>query len=374
VIDIQGNRRRATLEDSIQLYKLAQTSPYLDMVASSMVVPGDVSMETATSEQLAECLTLTDMPLTTNPCSRKNARETIDMAAMVWGSREEATETPVSIVSVNPLSPLTYGPDAAGGLMEFARSGQALLVSSMVMAGLNGPVTLAGTAIIEMAESLTGIVLAQLVRPGTPCVFGGTSSSADLRYGSPIIGSPELIKLMGISTQMARFYDLPCRYGGGLTDAHYPDMQAGIESAMAIALSSISGVHFMHQACGILGTYMSMNLEKFVIDEEIGGYIKNVLQPVEISDETLALDSIKEVGGGGNFLTDPLTAERCRTEFFLPKMAQRINYPDWVQNGKRDVVAVAAEHIRSRLESYVKPDIDHGVEKDLFDYIQSVSN
>lgn len=371
VIDIHGNRRRSTMDDSSLLYKLVQTSPYLDMVASSMVVPGDIPAERATSEQLARCLSLTDLPLTTNPCSRKSARETVDMAAIVWGSREAVTESPVSIVSVNPLSPLSYGPEAAGGLIEFARAGQALLISSMVMAGLNGPVTLAGTAVIEMAESLSGTVLAQLVRPGVPCVFGGTSSSADLRHGSPIIGSPELIKLMGISTQMSRFYGLPCRYGGGLTDAHFPDMQAGIESALAIALSSISGVHFMHQACGILGTYMSMNLEKFVIDEEIGGYVKNVLQPVEISDVSLALDSIKSVGGGGNFLTDPLTAARCRTEFFMPRLAQRINYYEWEKKGKKDVVAMASEHVNERLKSYVKPDLDPSVVKDLFHYSQT---
>lgn len=172
IIDHQGSRRRAVLDDSIALYKLAQTSPYLDMVASSMVFPEDLPPESASAEELAMCLIMTDMPLTTNPCNRKSARENLDMTAMVWGSQQAVMDNPVSIVSVNPLSPLTYTSEAAGGLIEFARSGQALLISSMIMAGLTGPITLAGSAVIEIAESLAGIVLAQLIRPGTLCVFG----------------------------------------------------------------------------------------------------------------------------------------------------------------------------------------------------------
>lgn len=153
---------------------------------------------------------------------------------------------------------------------------------------------------------------------------------------------------------MARFYRLPCRYGGGLTDAHFPDMQAGFESALAIVLSSISGVHFMHQACGILGTYMSMNLEKFVLDEESGGYMKNIFKPVEITEETLGLEAIKSVGNGGNFLCEPMNAERCRSEFYISRLNQRMTYDEWERRGRKGVVAVASQHVQHRLESYVK--------------------
>ncbi|MCP4119780.1 MAG: hypothetical protein GY737_31150 [Desulfobacteraceae bacterium] len=369
IVDAAGDSRAATMADADNLCKLVQTSPHLDMIASSMVPPKDIDPGTATAELLAACFTMSDMPVTTNPCSRENAIETLEMASIVWGSREAATASPVSIVSINPTSPLTYTPEAAGGLIELARGGQALLISSMVMAGLSGPITLAGTAVLEMAESLAGIVLAQLVNPGVPCVFGGTSCSADLRFCSASIGSPELVKLMAISTQMSRYYGLPCRYGGGLTDAHFPDMQAGIESSLNIALSLASGAHYMHQACGILGSYTEMSFEKFVLDEEIGGMVKRAVSPVEISDETLALDAIDRVGCGGSFLMEPMTAKRCRTEFFMPKVSVRETYEKWNGNGRADVIKAAEKHVKDRLAAYVKPDIDPAVEKDLKAYI-----
>jgi trimethylamine--corrinoid protein Co-methyltransferase len=371
VIDAQGIRRSATSEDCDHFCKLAQTSPHLDMAASSMVIPEDLPAKTATAEMLASCFTLTDMPLTTNACTRENALETAEIAAIVWGNKEAVTEKPVSIVSVNPLSPLTYTPEAAGGLIEFARQGQALLISSMVLAGISGPVTLAGAIVTEMSESLAGIVLAQLARPGAPCVFGGTSSSADLRLGSSVIGTPELIQFMSVSTQMAQFYGIPCRYGGGLTDALTPDIQAGAESAMAIALSMVSGVHYMHQACGILGTYTAMSFEKFVIDEEIGGFMKRALQPIEITDETLGLDVIHRNAETGTFLYDQATLDRCRTEFFMPNLAQRTSYSNWVDSGRPEIVAIASKYVQKRLQDYEKPETDSAVEKELQDYIQS---
>lgn len=374
IVDAAGDSRAATMADAENLCKLVQTSPHLDMVASSMVPPKDLNAKTAMAELLASCFTMTDLPLTSNPCSRENVIESIEMASIVWGSREAATASPVSIVSVNPTSPLTYTPEAAGGLIELARGGQALLISSMVMAGLSGPITLAGTAVLEMAESLAGIVLAQLVNPGVPCVCGGTSCSADLRFCSASIGSPELIKLMSISTQMARYYGLPCRYGGGLTDAHFPDMQAGIESTLNIALSLVSGAHYMHQACGILGSYTEMSFEKFVLDEEIGGMVKRAISPVEISDETLALDAIDRVGCGGSFLMEPMTAKRCRSEFFMPKVSIRETYEKWNSNGRADITKAAEQHVKDRLAAYVKPDIDPGIEKDLKAYIAAKAN
>ncbi|MCG8473729.1 MAG: trimethylamine methyltransferase family protein [Desulfobacterales bacterium] len=366
ITDADGTQRSATLGDFENLCKLAQTSPYLDMSASSMVSPVDLS----TAELLATTLRLTDLPLTGNPCSRENAVELLEMASIVWGGKEVVTQSPVAIVSINPTSPLTYGPEAAGGIIELARGGQALLISSMVMAGLSGPITLAGTAVIEMAESLAGIVLAQLVRPGTPCVCGGTSCGADLRYCSAAIGSPELLKMMHIATEMARYYKLPCRYGGGLTDAHIPDTQAGMESALSMGLSLGAGVHYMHQAFGILGGYTAMSLEKFVIDEELAGTIKRALEPVEVTDETLCLDSISRVGSGGSFLMEPMTAMRCRSEFFIPKIACRLNHEKWKEAGGQDLMKMAEAHVQERLAAYQKPHMDEATEKALTKYLE----
>jgi trimethylamine--corrinoid protein Co-methyltransferase len=210
VIDANGERRNATMDDQDTFCKLVQTSAYLDFTAGSMAVPSELPSVVANSQMLASCFTLTDKPVIANPCTRENGQEIVDMATIVFGSKALIEKAPVTIVSINPFSPLSYTEETSAGLITFARHGQALLISSMVLAGISGPVNIASTAVIEMSESLAGIVLAQLVHPGVPCVCGGTSCAGDLRTGGVYLGGPEMLQLMAISTQMAAFYRLPC--------------------------------------------------------------------------------------------------------------------------------------------------------------------
>jgi trimethylamine--corrinoid protein Co-methyltransferase len=374
VIDANGERRNANMDDQDTFCKLVQTSAYLDFTAGSMAVPSELPSVVANSQMLASCFTLTDKPVIANPCTRENGQEIVDMATIVFGSKALIEKAPVTIVSINPLSPLSYTEETSAGLITFARHGQALLISSMVLAGISGPVNIASTAVIEMSESLAGIVLAQLVHPGVPCVCGGTSCAGDLRTGGVYLGGPEMLQLMAISTQMAAFYRLPCRYGGNLTDAFSINFQAGSESALAMATSLMCGVHFMHQACGIMGAYSAISFEKFVLDEETCGLMKRALRPLEISDESINLDLIARVGSGGNFMMTPETAEQCRTAFFPAQIARKSAYEEWRQKDLGDTIHLAGEHFEKRLESYAKPDIDPAIEKDLEKYVETKMN
>jgi trimethylamine--corrinoid protein Co-methyltransferase len=354
--------------------KLVQTSPYLDLVAGSMAIPAELSARAATASMLASCFTLTDMPVMANPCSRENGLEIVEMAAIAWGGEAAINNAPVTIVSVNPLSPLSYTAEAAGGLITFARHGQALLISSIVLAGISGPITIAGTVVMEMTESLAGIVLAQPIKPGVPCVCGGTSCAADLRTGGVYLGGPELLQLMAISTQMARHYGIPCRYGGNLTDSFSLNVQAGNESALALSTGLLSDVHFVHQACGILGAYSAISFEKFVLDEEVCGLMKRALYPVDISEENIGLDLIERVGAGGNYMMTDETLMHCRTGFFPSCLAQRGTYEEWREKDLGDTARIAAKHVEERLEAYLKPDNDPTMEKDIERYLAAKLN
>ena len=266
---------------------------------------------------------------------------------------------------------MSYGDDTLGGLIEFARQGQALLISSMVLAGISGPITIAGTAVLELTECLAGIVLAQLIAPGIPCVCGGTSCASDMRTGGVNLGGPEFLQLMAISTQMAAHYGIPCRYGGGLTDSFSVNIQAGIESALAVGASLFSGIHFMHQACGILGAYSAISFEKFVVDEEICGMARHAVRPLEITEESIGLELIERLGPGGNYLMQPETARQCRTAFYPGRLNVRSPYETWEAKDMGNVPARAARTVQERLESYTKPDIDPAIEKDLRAYARN---
>jgi trimethylamine--corrinoid protein Co-methyltransferase len=183
------------------------------------------------------------------------------------------------------------------------------------------------------------------------------------------IGAPELSKNINYTAQMGNFYKLPTRSGGGLTDALYPDAQAGVESAIAIYTAARNGINFILHAAGILGSYIAMSFEKFLIDEEACGMVRKMLQPIAITDETIDIETICKVGPGGQYLTNPKTFKLCRTEFFIPDLMVRSNYDAWSASGKKKVHEVADVKLTQRLAKYEKPDIDSGIEKDLTEYV-----
>jgi trimethylamine---corrinoid protein Co-methyltransferase len=169
---------------------------------------------------------------------------------------------------------------------------------------------------------------------------------------------------------MAQFYNLPARSGCAVTDAHFPNAQAGFESALNLYVALQNGSHFILHAAGILGSYKAMSFEKFIIDEEVCSQILESLKPVPITDESIDLDLIKEIGIGGNYLTHPKTYEQCRTAFYLSNLVNRNGFSDWQEDGAKHITDKAAEIVNERMSAYVKPDIDPQVEKDLLTYIQ----
>ena len=370
VMDADGTQRPATLEDYTDFCKLIQTSPHIDMNGWMMVEPADMPHDTVHLDMNLANMTLCDKPFIGSPVSRQGARDGIEMAKILWGGEEALGDKTVSVSLINSLSPLQFSDEMIGSLIELARNNQACVVASLIMAGGSGPVTLDGVLALQNAEILAGITLAQLVRPGAPVVFGSTSSAMDMRTGGLSIGAPELSKNIHLVTQMARFYKLPCRSGGGLTDALAVDAQAGVESALALSTAARSGVNFILHACGILGSYIAMSFEKFLVDEETCGLVRSMFKPLAVSDESIDLDMIKQVGIGGQYLTHPKTFQLCRTEFHMPDLMARQNPEAWAKAGKPSIDQVAEPKVFQRLNDYIKPAIDPDIEKALRQYVE----
>jgi trimethylamine--corrinoid protein Co-methyltransferase len=369
IISSDGRKRNATMQDYDNFCKLVQTSKYIDMNGFMMVEPSDIPPQTAHLDMLLSSIVLCDKPFMGSPVSKEGARDAIEMAGLVWGGKDKIKDTPVTVSLINSLSPLQFSEEMAGALIEMARYGQACVLASLAMAGASGPVELAGILAMQNAEILAGLTLAQLVRPGVPIIYGSTSSPMDMRTGGLSIGAPELSMIVSCTAQMARFYHLPSRSGGGLTDANFPDAQAGIESAMALITAVRNGINFILHACGILGAYVAMSYEKFIIDEELCGMLKKLIESIEISDESLDLATIKEVGIGGNYLTQPKTFELCRTAFFLPELMTVQDFDGWQSKGGKRTDERASDLLNKRLANYEKPDIDPAIESELSEYV-----
>jgi trimethylamine--corrinoid protein Co-methyltransferase len=201
-------------------------------------------------------------------------------------------------------------------------------------------------------------------------LYGTATSNVDMRSASPAIGSPESALSIGVCAQLARHYGLPCRGGGGLTDSHLPDAQANYERTQTLLISALSGINFMLHGLGMLDSYLTTCYEQFVLDMEIVAMIRHLLRPLEITDETLALDTIDAVGPGGFFLDAPHTLRHYRQAHFMPRLSVRQFHDQWAAEGGSNAAQRANALCREMLASYVKPPIDAAVEGRVVEFVE----
>jgi trimethylamine--corrinoid protein Co-methyltransferase len=175
--------------------------------------------------------------------------------------------------------------------------------------------------------------------------------------------------IIAAHAQLARFYGIPCRAGGSLTDACYPDAQSGFESMMGLLTTVASGVDFVLHAAGILAAYIAFSYEKFVLDDEMCGMVRHLQAGFEVSPETLAFDAIAAVGCGGNYLQQKHTIKRCRTEFYGPAVSDRAGLSHWVESGGEDAVDRAKTRWQKLLEAHEDPPMDADARRLLDTYL-----
>lgn len=376
VRDLDGRRRPGTLADLENFARLSQLSPDVHVVARKAVEAQDVPVAVRHLVCWQSVLTLTDKPAQSGFVGgRAEAEDVLQMLAIVFGGEQAIDGRPVAHCSVNANSPLLYDTPMLESLLLFARYGQPVLISPFVMAGVTGPATLAGALAQHNAEVLAGVALAQLVRPGTPVLYGTASSNVDLRNAAPAIGSPESAVSIAVCAQLARHYGLPCRGGGALTDSPLPDAQSHYERMMTLLISVLSGVHFLMHGLGILESYLTLSYEQFVLDLELIGMVRQVVRPLDISADTLALETIQAVGPGGHFLETEHTLRHYRQAHFLPQISVRRPYEQWQTEragagGPLDATQRANEHCRQLLARYVEPEMASGTADALHRFVE----
>jgi trimethylamine--corrinoid protein Co-methyltransferase len=365
IIEPSGEKRDANLKDVQNFCKLVQTSKHLDFNSSMVVQPGDVPQDTAHLDILLSTLLLTDKPIMGSSVSEAAARDSLKLAQMIWGHTTE----PVMISLVDSLSPLQYAAEMVDAILIFAEAGQPLIIHSACNLGITGPITIAGSLVISNATTLAGTCLAQLIHPGTPIVYGLGGSPTEMKTGGYVNGSPEDAKHTAIATAMGRYYNIPCRSQGALTESFGLDYQAGMESAMMLTTAALSGVHLSLHACGTYGSMIAMSYEKFIADEDLCGALKKLMKPVEFTEDAYAMDLIKELGTSGNYLIQMHTVNRCRDEFFRPDLSHQKVHNEWIEMEPRDITQRAGKLLKKRLAEYEKPEIDPQLEKDLVQYV-----
>jgi trimethylamine--corrinoid protein Co-methyltransferase len=369
VSDLDKGRRESTLDDFINFVKLTQSSSNQDLTGGLMAEPNDIPFERRGAEMLYAAIRYSDKPFMGGTLGAEAAEETIAAASIVFGSREELANKPPFISILCSRSPLAYDEKMLSSMMTYARAGLPQLVSVLAIAGATGPVTLEGTLVVQNAEILAGITLVQLVRAGAPLVYAGQSTSAAMRYGTLSIGSPEMAVITAATAQMARFYNLPSRSGGALTDSKICDSQAGSESMMGQLMATLSGINFVLHSAGILESYMVASYEKFILDDEICGMCKRIKKGGNITEDRLAVDLISQVGPDGEFLTNEHTFRNFRAEFYQPGLEERSSFSAWQNSGAMSIDNRANAKWKKILENYTEPELPGEVERDLRQFV-----
>ncbi len=350
VLDLEGRRHPATLEDLIDLTRLQ------DGLANLHVMHGIVNPQDIPQPGFDRILYANVVPNTTRNyysqgTGAKSIRDQVDMAAVQLGSSEEFARRPNFTIVVCMISPLLQPAMRLEELMACAELGVPVYVEVDAQLGGTGPVTIAGTLVEQCANVLTGIVLAQVLRPGLPCIFAIASGSFDMSTGNYSGGSPEAAVLHAATAQMARFYDLPFQGGTGI-DATIPDAQAGYERALQVLTNALAGTNFIHLSIGMIEQMLLASYEQCVIDDEILGAAFHIAKGLEVSGETLAVDAIKEVGPGGQFLDHPHTLRHFRQVNWFAKLTCRQKWDNWQASGGKSMRERAGERARHILDTH----------------------
>ena len=346
--------RPSTLLDLYDTCRLSDKLEYIHQFGQT-VIPTEISDLEEHDLNVAYVLsTGTEKPFEMTFNRARNIRSAVEMFDMVLGGEGRFAQKPFCTFGGCPIvSPLRFGKDSLDLLVETSRLGLINDIAIAPQAGATAPAPLAGTLAQVTAEGLACLTIVNIIRPGCPMSFAIWPFISDLRTGSFSGGSGEEALIVAAAVQVGKYYNLPTTVPSSMTDSKIPDAQAGYEKGISAVLAGLAGANRVLESAGMLGSLMGCSFEALVIDNDMLGMVQRVIRGIEVTDETLSLDVIKEVAmGQGHYLGHPQTLERMQSEFLYPKLADRTAPGTWEQDGSRDMLERAHETARDILSTH----------------------
>ncbi len=289
-------------------------------------------------------------------------KKLVEMVELV-AEAEDVTNKNLVTMYNEPVSPLYLRRETTESLLEWTRAGLPLISSPMPDMGATGPMTIAGTAALGLAESLGGIVIGELNNPGTPMLMGALPVPMDMRLGSHCYYLPERVFYQSFTGQWARMYDLPVFGTGGIADSFGSDFQLGSETTISLWASILAGQNLIHDL-GVIGSGFRNSLEVLTALDEIGGMVKRVTEGFDVNADTLALDVIDEVGHGGTYLSEPHTRKYGESELFMADLLKKREQEQWHPDVAMDAAHERTERLIDEAEPKpLPPDVDEQLQE-----------
>jgi trimethylamine--corrinoid protein Co-methyltransferase len=362
-------RRIATKKDLEDASRLADALENIDFLMG-LIIPQDVNQKIWDRHSAQAKLHSTMKHSFTGALGAEGAKDVLKMASLVAGGDKELEMSPLFSFILCTVSPLTQDARNTETAIELAKHKAPIIFACESISGGTAPVTLAGTLVQQNAEVLSANLIAQLVSPGTPVIYGAVSSPMDMRNGSIVLGVPE-VALLGVAvTQIAQHYGIPLYSMAGITDSKIPDAQAAYEKALQQVLVGLAGGNLIHNAAGMLDKMITGSLEQMVIDNEVIGMVKRIMRGIEVNSDTLATEVIDKVGPGGNFLGEKHTRTHYQREHNLTRLSDRNTREAWEKAGRRDVVQRAKEIVREKLRDHHVEPLDASIVRGLEEIVK----
>jgi trimethylamine--corrinoid protein Co-methyltransferase len=357
--------RPGRLADAADVARLAHVTAAVDFQGDA-VEPLDLPEDVRTRRTTHARLTLSDKSTEWIASVDEDLDDAVAINEILFGA--DWASAPRALAILNTSSPLQIAGETARLLLRWARLGQPLCVTACVMGGTTGPATPAGTLVVQHAEVLATLVLGQAAAEGSPFMYGGLSTLADLRTGAATFGTPAFADMAEASVRLAQLCGLPVRAGAAVTDAHVPDAQAAQESALGLAAGMGAGADFIMQGAGVLSSFNIMSLEKLVMDDELITMLRAAAAPAATDAEALAEDIVAAVGPAGSYLGQAHTRRHAR-DHLRPTILVREALERWQATGGEDLRAAASAEVARRLDAYEPPDdLDATVRRQLDAY------
>ena len=312
----------------------------------------------------------TTKPVMVTPYSPRGADKIIQMASLIKGGIDKLRKEPLIFMYIESTPPLeNRKKEDINILMKTAKLSLPVVYTPCIQAGATSPVTLAGTLAQSFAESLTGLVITQLSNKGAPFILGIISTVMDMRTGVMAYGAPEFSILNAASAQLAHYYNLPFFGTGGCSDSKLPDEQAAIEATSSMLMAMLAGTNLIHDI-GYIEGGVTGSLEMVVILDEVFSMLNRIVRGIDVDDETLAFDVIRDVGPGGHFLSHKHTLKHVSSEHWLPQLIDRRKYNAWRKEGAKDLLTRAREKLKKILSEHEPEPLPSDVLKDIKELVK----
>jgi trimethylamine--corrinoid protein Co-methyltransferase len=368
VRDLDNTRRYGSLQDLNNFHKLAYMLPALHSSSSICCEPMEIPVPKRHLHIIHSALKHSDKPFMGIVTSKERAEDVMKMAGIVFGD-DYVKDNTVLVSITNCNSPLVWDATMLDAMKVYARHNQPLILAPFALCGASTSASAIGAVAQVNAEALAGVAFTQLIRPGSPQIYGQFMVTVDMKTGAPMGGTPEAAQMMFVMGQLARKYRLPWRTSGFHVGSKLNDAQAGYEANMLMHAAVLSGANYIWHVAGWLEAGLSCGYSKFVTDaEQLVGWYKYA-GGLSFADFREAMAAVREVGPAGHFLGTQHTLEHFEKAFFIPSLMDFNSFEQWAAEGAKDHDTRGRDKARAMLQAYEEPKLDDGIAEGLADFI-----